>query len=288
MNIVGEVAEERSLRGNESLAELVKTFRKSEALITPENFPVMNRHFQKQVRDEQRAIEKAFSGMSASRFGGGDTWKNETALIHSYIATEFGGYYDTISPDLFKLEREICTNANVQGKKEEEEVRFRIPLFACAGLTDDSYVRDIFWKEGVEGGNLKEYHFEIKSPVPPFTQRAEQRALEARIRMHEIFAKTLRAGKLGEEFHSRMERTDHSDDNGLFRLALNVYWIPKPSDLKIEGEIIDRDPMLIGEFYGLCSPQIVSYFLIDNWDVKGEEPYQHYLAEFTEKKAGKA
>ena len=52
-----------------------------------------------------------------------------------------------------------------------------------------------------------------------------------------------------------------------------MYWIPAPSELKIEVEVIDKDPFLVAENFGRV-------FLVGNWHVKGEKPYEHYLLEF--------
>jgi hypothetical protein len=42
-----------------------------------------------------------------------------------------------------------------------------------------------------------------------------------------------------------------------------------------------KDPILVADLYG-------KNYLIAKWDVQGEEPYEHYIREFTEKKAKKS
>ena len=52
-----------------------------------------------------------------------------------------------------------------------------------------------------------------------------------------------------------------------------MYWIPRPQDLDIEVEIIDKDPFIAANAYD-------RHFLVTRWDVEGEMPYEHYLHEF--------
>ena len=66
---------------------------------------------------------------------------------------------------------------------------------------------------------------------------------------------------------------------GTANMSFSMYWIPKDEELKLKAERVDKDPILVATVYG-------RKYLIAQWDVKGELPYQHYLAEFTEKKAG--
>ena len=287
MQIVGDIAERTELQGNEGLEELVKKFRKG-SQVQNGNFPKINQYFQRQVKEKQEAVKKAFTIIP---FMGGDVLacRNETlSLMVEYVAVEFGGYYDTLSPDLFKLEREICARATVVRKsrdrdEEEEEVRFRIPLFATADLSGTCWAHEESWSTGKQGCDLKEYNFTIKSTAPPLSIDVEQRTREVKARAHTIYAKALRDKKIGLAFNML----------GIPCVSLRKYWIPKPSELEIAGEVEEKDPLLVamipkefGAYVGNDpNPDHYRFYLISTWKVMGEEPYEHYLAEFTESKA---
>ena len=289
MEIVGDIAERTELKGNEGLGELVKKFRKN-SQIENGNFPTINRYYQGKVKERQEAVKKA---LTIIPFMGGDITASrfETlSLMAEYVAAEFGACYDTLSPDLFKLEREICANATVIRKerdreKHEEEVRFRIPLFASADLNGTTWTHEQSWSTGKHGYDLKEYEFTIKSTAPPLSIDVEQRTREVKARAHNIYAKALRDKKIGLAFNML----------GGACVTLRKYWIPKPSELEIIGEIEEKDPLLVamipkdfGAYVGSSpNPNQYRFYLISTWEVKGEEPYEHYLAEFTESKAKK-
>ena len=198
-------------------------------------------------------------------------------LVCQYVSLEFRRDYDLLSNDLFQLERRIyADNAKVinrqHGKPEFVDAYFEVPLFFEAKLTQSS----TNYKFNSEDAGYK-YEVEIKSDVPPITKRAKENARHASARYHSILSRALEDGHMGSLIHKALE-------TGYINLDFKVYWIPKPSELHIEATAIDKDPLLVAH---LCSSQREGYsFLIDRWDVQGELPYEHYLAEFTEEKAG--
>jgi hypothetical protein len=57
-------------------------------------------------------------------------------------------------------------------------------------------------------------------------------------------------------------------------LDFRIYWIPRPSELDIKVEVRDKDPFIAASLFG-------KKFLVAQWDVENEQPFRHYLAEFS-------
>ncbi len=176
------------------------------------------------------------------------------SLIANYLSIEFNRSYDLISPDLFKLKRIVGVNY----RNSFYEVL--IPLFAFTFFDSQKP-----WKfeKNINGNRIS-----FSSEVPPYTRKVKEKVKEVKANFLESYVKALRTDLIGDLLLRDTERFSKAGD-----LELNVVWIPKLSELKIEVEEKDPDPLLIAKIYD-------RHYLIDNWDVAGEEPYEHYLLEY--------
>ncbi|RLE47171.1 hypothetical protein DRJ25_03105 [Candidatus Woesearchaeota archaeon] len=109
----------------------------------------------------------------------------------------------------------------------------------------------------------------IESKMPPITEEAKEKAKQAKIDFLQIYTKALSHPTIGDWL---LRQADILNLN--FQLYVN--WIPSPDELKIEIEERERDPFITADIYDRT-------FLIAKWDVKGEEPFEHYLKEYKKK-----
>jgi len=269
MKLVGEVAQEYELEGNETLSKLVDRFTLEHGVLNRGNIPAIDKNFRKNIRDEQRNIRQTIGKMVKEiPLSSHESQFDEAidALIAGYIHVEFDSKYDRISSDLFDLKR--CIPYFIQ--EWNKEVDLKIPLFARVLYGEDSTWN--FRKKLEQGDRYdrSECNIHIASDVPPVPREVKEKARIAKADYSDFFARSLREPVIGD-LMMQDERPENS-------FSLKTYWIPKESELHLESTVIDRDPVLIGNIAGRD-------YLIAKWDVKGEEPYQHYIEEFTESKA---
>ena len=181
------------------------------------------------------------------------------SLIRNYIAIDLEFKYDLIHPDLFKLERIIKTT------QDGREFKAVIPTFAHAKFGEDSWGYD----SDKENDRYRE-RISVYSEAPPIIKRAKESAKEFARDYFESTSKALKEEVIGD-LMLRSNRHFQEPPN------FEMYWIPLPTELKIEVEVIDKDPILIAH-------NLERNFLVSQWEVEGEQPFEHYLKEFNEER----
>src|SRR3989338_6086809 len=126
--------------------------------------------------------------------------------------------------------------------------------------------KDILRKHRIE--NIR-----FAARAPPIPKEVKQLAKKASADYMEICSKALREPVIGDILLRDIE-------TGKARQDLQVYWIPAFEDLEIEVEK-EKDPFLVSKIYDI-------HFLVARWDILGEEPYEHYLQEFTSKRISRS
>ena len=273
MEFIGVVAEEKGLKGSESLSKLVDTFTLEKAVLTTNLLPGMKEHLL-----EATALNQTKTKTALQRLLTGIPLPSEKEAIESavkamaadYICSEFGMRYDRISPWIFQLERKLDYAAK-DSYNRYAKLSVAIPLFANVSLGKSAWELEEERVRVLESGR-DSYHVDISASVPPLTRAAKERAKQARAEYMEICAKALREAAISDVVLRDIE-------SGEANLDLRVCWIPSLSELRVKAEKINKDPLLLASTYG-------RNFLVAKWDVLGEEPYEHYLREFTEQKAG--
>jgi len=262
------------LKGNEDLAALVAKSVVKPAVFDARMpvFPAVGKTFFSDMRRKQREITQALSGLVgeiAMPSQQDDVREAMSRLANEYVWGEFNLWYDELSPDLFGLEREFEQNVR-DGYGSTKKVDLTIPLFAKVKFGAEGP-----WEiQRARTGDRREYEFKISSKVPPIPREVKEKAKEARSRYMEICSRALKQPFIGDFM---LNRTNQDSGN----LDLGIYWIPKVGQLEVEVKERVKDPILVADLYG-------KNYLVARWDVHGEEPYEHYIREFTEKAAKKS
>ena len=277
-NLVGQIAKEKELTGNENIGQLVNKFmiRGGSLCENPSLLlPGMRKELILDIRKKQKRILKTIDSIMGIIPMPSEIYAKQDAqqsLIEDYICSEFGEYYDLLSNDLFDLRRRVESIS-----EDKASLEIDIPLFVSVPFGSESVWKHSYDKEEKDDyGARHTYDVELTAKSPPLTSEAKQKAKEARANFSEVYAKALKTNIIGDLLMADIERFQKGGG-----LNLSVYWIPKPSelDIKIEHTLKDPDPLLVGKIYS-------RNYLITTWNIRGEEPYEHYLEEFTEKKAG--
>jgi len=231
--------------------------------------PEIRKDLQSKAEREQENIKEALK-KHVSRIALPAQWKNHQEVIHTavkmYMYNAFGMHYDRLCPKLFGLERK--EEVYPEGKESQHPVEVTMPLFANTEVGNFNAKWE--WNHETTGA-YSNHIFKITSAAPLIPEQARKEVREARVRYHELCAKTLGEPILGDALQSHLE-------SGKGSLDMTMYWIPSVEELHIEVETIDRDPFIVGKLYG-------KHYLIARWDVEGEKPFEHYLREFIEEKA---
>jgi len=287
MELIENSVREKNLSGNENLGELVKKFYITRRFSSDKDFfPEINKNFRQEFRQRRANAKKTLTSLALNPFLPCEEKQKELAIeesIGEYFRATFGSYYDRISNDLFDLKRR---EEFVIDPKGERKVKVNLPLFAYSST---KYPSEGFWTHKFEVkttyreyGSEREkiYDLKVDSPVPPLSNKARKEALLARSRYMKICSEAYAEPVLGAIFAEIAGRARVDRGKGM-DLDLDIYWIPSSADLKltvVKTNVVDRDPLLIGTIWE-------DSYLIHKWDVRGEIPYEHYLAEFTEQKA---
>ena len=266
MELMGEVAEEKELTGNENLAELVNIFTEEKAVLAGEMFSQVRGSIRETITTSQDKL-KCSIGRLVSEVPLPSQEKDIEAalnsLVEDYICLEMGLRYDRVSPQLFELKRKI--ECKVRQYSSVEGVDVVIPLFAEVDFGKSS------WKlENACDFDGKEYSVNIEAKVPPITRVAKEKAKQARADYMEICSRALREKLIGDILLK--------NPSSIAKLDLRTYWIPSPSELEIEIKEVNKDPILVANVYS-------RHYLVTAWNVEGEESFEHYVREFTEEKA---
>ena len=265
MQLVGGLANVRDFEGNESLADILAL-----GTIVRAPFPMGDQLYIPEVKDwfsqetEKRrlGIRKALEAITREiplPSQEGDLASTRDELVAEYLCSEIEAYFDRLSPELFEIEREMPMH--VDKGYGQKDVKVTIPLFASARLDQEKWVCSAV---NDSDGKYK-YDVEITSFVPPITRDAKERLKAFRSVYMGAVSNALKEPLIGDFVMRDLE--------GNADLDLSVYWIPHPSDLKLTVDVVDKDPFIAARVYG-------RNFLVANWDVEGELPYEHYLKEF--------
>jgi len=266
-NLVGAIAEEKELTGNESLPELLGTFTEGRAVLTLEEpcLPDIGNAIRRNVKRKQRSMIRVARDILTDAPLKSEAQDRESALkalVSDYICSEFELKYNRLSPQLFKLIREVPVKVDEYNRATQRDII--IPLFASVDFGEEEWnLRD-----SLESDDYK-HDIDISSKAPPISRHAKRKAKEAVSDYMGIVSKGLRDSVIGD----LILRDLGFCLNGL---DLRMYWIPSLSELDIKVETIDKDPFLVARVHNRGDRN----YLVSQWDVKGEEPYQHYLAEF--------
>jgi hypothetical protein len=195
--------------------------------------------------------------------------------------------YQPISDEIFSLEREVqLTQEKIEVAhyvRHHEIKRLDaaiIPLFAVIDYGSKAWsyegkVKGEFASESEEF----EANFKASASAPMLTNKVKAEAAKAMAYAYEMCAKTLRTPDALRHicFYTKNNETPEHKIIEIANPHLKVLWKPSLEALKFEVKVPeppDRDPALL-----LCFNN--AHYLVTTWDIPGEEPFRHYLKEFT-------
>ena len=136
-NLVSVVAEEKELTGNESLPELLGIFTEGRAVLTFEEpcLPDIGNTIRRNVKRKQRSMIRVARDILTDAPLKSEAQDRESALkalVSDYICSEFELKYNRLSPQLFKLIREVPVKVNEHNGATQRDII--IPLFASVNF----------------------------------------------------------------------------------------------------------------------------------------------------------
>ena len=263
--LAGKVAEERKIKTADSLNSVLRGFSEGGGVrgtLFEEHAGVLAKTLKNRVRLEIVSLNSEEPLVSQEK----DILDAKVSLATEYCLRKLEDLYPVLDPDIFRLDRVLSVKDN---NGIDRKIQF--PLFANAPLDKNSWA---FHKkyEFESSGSYRhsEIDFNVESRVPPISR-------EARAKMREFlsdYLQTLSEGMADPIVGPVLLR----GKIGIGSMpALYTCWIPSSKEMKMEIKVIDRDPFIVGKAFD-------EHFLVAQWDVEGEEPYEHYLEEFKKNK----
>jgi hypothetical protein len=259
---IAESPAAEKLNGDEGLEEMVQVFTKKTAVISPSMLPEIESFTWGEIKKEQAKLREQANSLLCGLCLPSEAKYIKKAIKQiaiSHIWKSFGAQYDEISPELFELERILEVKSD-EGNKIREVV---IPLFASTPITEDKEWKII--KDWKDDNGYTIYKATITSKIPPITRMARDCVRKANVDFLNAYASALKEPVLGDWMMI--------EQSPACKFDMKLYWIPSPSELKITVEKRERDPIIIANIYD-------KNFLVAKWAVEGEEPFEHYLAEY--------
>lgn len=202
-------------------------------------------------------------------------------LSEQYLTAKLTALYGLVDPALFNLKRHVVVRdgkiekdarRKFQGKRQAREVRFEFPLFVYAACDDEVIELGKDTTSTGDEWNRRRIMHELTVDVPEMPDDVKIEIPKSTGAYYRILGDLL----MDEDLADINAKTE------FYEVEHAITWIPKTSGLNLEvtEEIIKKEPvdydpallMVIGS----------NHFLVRTWDIKEEEPYDHFLREFTE------
>lgn len=259
--LAGPVAEKYDLDEINGLDGVIAAFTKNKAILAPGMLPEIEIFTKGEIKKEQSKVTQQIGKLLYNVCLPSEARHIEKALDRlaiEYVWKEFGAKYDELSPEMFLLERTI----EAKSDDGHNTAQVNIPLFASAPIIGNEEWKII--KEWHSKDSYTTYKATITSKIPPIAREAKEKAKQAGADFLEAYSNALKEPMLGDLIIRKGIACS---------LDMKLYWIPTPSELKVQLEVREKDPLIVAQLYG-------KHFLVAKWNVEGEEPFEHYLAEY--------
>lgn len=233
-----------------------------------------------QVRYAKSITPKAYDDKAISQFLKSRA-KTLQDLCQQLLIAKLTALYGLVDPSLFKLKRHfVVKNKTVtkdqrrksSGRKDAGEIRFEFPLFIYASI--DTTVVELDKQTTSHGAEWERYRttHELSVDVPEIPDEIKQEIPKATGAYYRILGDILMDKDLAEL----------NLQEGFWESTFGITWIPKTSAFNYTAtdELIEKEPVLYDP--ALLMDIGDNTFLVRTWDIKEEEPYDHFLREFTE------
>jgi len=188
--------------------------------------------------------------------------------------------YQELSPEIFELKRTVELKpeniTNFIGNKIDYKnpITLEIPMFAKAELGKETEWK----KEFTFGEKYNEYRVFLSSKMPHIPSTVRQARKEALTLVYDTYSDALKTNLLSDIIFENPEYAPNPSDSKLM-----VLWKPKPSEIHVKAERVDRDPAMVLKYDKL--------YLVSVWKEPDEEPFMNiinackisYLDKFIEK-----
>lgn len=161
-------------------------------------------------------------------------------LVEEWFSKKMRKKYEELSPEIFQLKTKI----EIEGKHfkndyyslKNETVSLEIPALLHAEINKDrEWEKKFKYKREYD-----EYEFTLSSEMPRIPLDVKKAGKEALAYAYKTFGDALTTEVLDDVIIQNPEDAPHPEDAKLL-----VAWKPKPSELKIKIQKINRDPALI-------------------------------------------
>jgi len=260
------ILEERGLSGKEGIEKIVGTFVKRPVFDYDEMSKPISSDIRREVSQKQKRILEPMRSFLQNSYSALPRELTEssyafTEMIDAYAREELSLRYGVIDKSLFNLRQAI----DVDGDSDSVE----IPLFFSQEYDDieTRCVHEARVKIG-EFGESKERRttFSAKAPFIPIA--AKDMAQYFLCDYHSLIGRLLGEKVIGSTLTQRLLSGEER-----FSPRLYVHWIPSDADLRVESRVVDNDPLLTANL-GKTT------YLLHQWQVDHEKPFQQYLDEF--------
>jgi hypothetical protein len=238
------------------------------------------REIMEQVRYAKSITPQAYDDKAIAQFLKSRA-KTLQDLCQQLLIAKITALYGLVDPSLFNLKRHFIVKNNKvfkdqrrksSGRKDAGEIRFEFPLFIYSNIDEATVQLDKqTTTHGDEWDRIRRHH-ELSVDVPEIPDEIKKEIPKATGAYYRILGDILMDADLSEL----------NLQEGFYEPSFGVTWIPKASSFNYTAtdEIIEKEPVLYDP--ALLMSINNDSFLVRTWDIKEEEPYDHFLREFTE------
>jgi hypothetical protein len=186
--------------------------------------------------------------------------------IDEWFTEKMRKKYEELSPELFKLERKIYVSSNLFERRDGDKFKGRkkilveIPMFLEANIEQDRGWEKVF----EEQMGSYTYRYGLNCERPKIPTEVKKIGMEAVSMAYQTYADSLETDVIKEVVEGYPEHVTHPRET-----TLSVLWKPKPSDLQIKVERIDKDPALLLRYN--------RPYLVTTWIEPNEEPFMSFI-----------
>lgn len=269
LSLTTESMRANKLSGDESIAQIIQKFQVGREIVTSASKEGLT-----YVESKRAICRQKLEALMHEVYYPSEMSAVEQAINYvpeAFICAELDAKYDQVSPRLFNLKRKLeieVTCAHYRSTKDTAQCVMPVFVSARLGSVGWEYRETVPVECKANSATQHTVDIVLNSQMPPLDSDAKKKAREMIADVSMAYAHAFQTPGIGDVLLKRDCASRESP------LELKVFWIPKDEDLYIETKMRpDPDPILIGSIHGVD-------YLVHQWNVKGEEPFEHYLGEF--------
>ena len=183
--------------------------------------------------------------------------KIKEKIVKEWFAQKIRKRYDELSPEIFDLK---FTLRKIDGRDYAD---IEIPLFARANMLKDKEWR--LRKRVSYRYDYDDYTMTVTSKMPNIPLDVRKAGREALAHAYKAYGEAINTETLGDIVLADTNYVPKPEN-----AELVVLWKPRPEDLDVKIEVVDKDPALVLNY---DRP-----YLVKTWDEPNEEPFMNLIA----------